>query len=314
MKKLVLALVALVGLWSLPASAGQAEPEACPPSASDAKERFAEAALQPRDRGFLWRIQRDGRSSFIYGTMHVGKAEWMSPGPAMRSALRQVDTVALEVDMTSAEAQHQIQQLASRPRRLIPQALYQRLERHWVAECLPLAHLNSGPVELQAITMMALLGRRQGFDPAYASEAMLTLLAKAGNLPVVSLESLDAQLNLFLASDDADATETVSQTLDQLEKPQTRKMQEKLAGAWERSDLKVLERYQDWCDCIHTERERADMKQLLDDRNPGFADGIERLHASGQRVFAAVGALHMTGPLALPRLLAERGFSVRRLH
>ena len=238
----------------------------------------------------------------------------MSPGPATRSALRQVDTVALEVDMTSTEAQQQIQQLASRPRREIPLALHQRLERLWVAECLPLAQLNSGPVELQAITLVALLGRRQGFDPAYASEAMLTMLANAGKLPVVSLESLGAQLNLFLAPDDAEAIETVSQALDQLEKPQTREMQGKLAGAWERSDLNVLERYQDWCDCVHTERERADMKQLLDDRNPGLADGIERLHASGQRVFAAVGALHMTGPLALPHLLAAKGFSVERLH
>jgi hypothetical protein len=52
------------------------------------------------------------------------------------------------------------------------------------------------------------------------------------------------------------------------------------------------------------------MKRLLDDRNSGLADGIERMHASGQRVFAAVGALHMVGPQGLPALLAARGFQV----
>jgi hypothetical protein len=30
-------------------------------------------------------------------------------------------------------------------------------------------------------------------------------------------------------------------------------------------------------------------------------------------VFAAVGALHMVGPLGLPKLMAERGYSVQRV-
>jgi hypothetical protein len=37
------------------------------------------------------------------------------------------------------------------------------------------------------------------------------------------------------------------------------------------------------------------------------------LHAQGQRVFAAVGALHMTGPNALPVLMAGRGYHVERV-
>ena len=52
---------------------------------------------------------------------------------------------------------------------------------------------------------------------------------------------------------------------------------------------------------------------MLDDRNPGLADGIDRLHREGRRVFAAVGALHMAGPRGLLRLLAARGFTVERL-
>ncbi|QCB45293.1 TraB/GumN family protein [Hydrogenophaga sp. PAMC20947] len=313
MKKAVFALMALLAFCAGPVSA-QAQRGTCPPTASYSQALFTKAALQARDRGFLWRIERNGRSSFLYGTMHVGKAEWMGLGPGMRKALDQVDTVALEVDMTSDEAQQQLQQVAELAPRVIPQTLRERLERLWVAECLPLDQLSSGPVELQAMTLVALMGRQQGFDPAYASEVMLTMTAHAEKLPVVSLESVSSQLNLMLSPDDADATEAVSQALDQLEMPQTRSVLTKLTVAWEHNDLDVLAHYQDWCDCVHTERERADMKTLLDDRNPGLANGIERLHASGQRVFAAVGALHMTGPLALPRLLAARGFTVQRMH
>lgn len=137
--------------------------------------------------------------------------------------------------------------------------------------------------------------------------------ARAERLPIVSLESLKLQLDLLLAPSDAEAARMVSEILAQLKKPQTRLGQARLMAAWERGDLAELAGYQDWCDCVHTARERAAMEKLLDERNPGLADGIERLHAGGQRVFAAVGALHMTGPMALPRLMAARGFTVERL-
>ena len=55
------------------------------------------------------------------------------------------------------------------------------------------------------------------------------------------------------------------------------------------------------------------MRKLNDERNPPLADGIEAQHSQGQRVFAAVGALHMTGPQALPLLMAQRGFQVERV-
>ena len=55
------------------------------------------------------------------------------------------------------------------------------------------------------------------------------------------------------------------------------------------------------------------MARLLDARNPALAEGIDALHASGRRVFAAVGALHFIGPLGLTALLGQRGYRVERV-
>ncbi len=55
------------------------------------------------------------------------------------------------------------------------------------------------------------------------------------------------------------------------------------------------------------------MRRLIDGRNPALARAIGTLHDQGRTLLAAVGALHMTGPQALPRLLAEQGFSVQRV-
>jgi uncharacterized protein YbaP (TraB family) len=88
----------------------------------------------------------------------------------------------------------------------------------------------------------------------------------------------------------------------------------RLAQAWESGDLQALEDYDRWCECASSDAERAFMRKLNDERNAPLADGIEAQHQQGRRVFAAVGALHMTGPQSLPLLLAQRGFKVERIH
>jgi hypothetical protein len=88
---------------------------------------------------------------------------------------------------------------------------------------------------------------------------------------------------------------------------------QRLAQAWETGDLAALEDYERWCECAATDADRDFLRKLNDERNAPLADAIEAQHQQGRRVFAAVGALHMTGPQSLPRLLAQRGFKVERV-
>jgi uncharacterized protein YbaP (TraB family) len=86
-----------------------------------------------------------------------------------------------------------------------------------------------------------------------------------------------------------------------------------MATAWERGDLATLEDYASWCECTTTDADKAFMRKLNDERNGPLAAGIEAQHRQGRRVFAAVGALHMTGAQSLPHLLEQRGFRVERV-
>ena len=87
----------------------------------------------------------------------------------------------------------------------------------------------------------------------------------------------------------------------------------RVAQVWADSDTDALTHYETWCDCLKTPADRAAMARMLDERNPALADRIAELHAGGARVFAAVGSLHMTGPLGLPALMAQRGFAVEAI-
>lgn len=317
----------LAGLLVLVAAAGpghavaataevsaQAPAQSCPPVAQLTPEVFQAAAAQAHDRGPLWRITRDGRSSYLYGTLHVGKAQWLAPGPQMQQALRETDALALELDPLDPALQADMAAAFARraPVPLAPELLA-RLNKLWAAECLPPEAMAGMPVEMQLATLSVMSGRRDGFDVAYGSEIVLAMFARSAGRPVVSLENAALQIKTLLAQDDAEAQAMVREGLDELEDAGMLAVLRKTARVWETADLDELERYAQWCACFRTELEKKMMKRLLDDRNPGLAGRIDELHAAGGKVFAAVGALHMIGPLGLPRLLAARGYAVQRL-
>src|SRR5690606_15495863 len=132
--------------------------------------------------------------------------------------------------------------------------------------------------------------------------------ARALGRRVVSLETAAQQKAALVPDDDEEARAVIEHSLQQLEDRSARRVLGRLAAVWESGDLAALDDFETWCECVASESDRDFMRRLNDGRNGPLADGIAALHGQGRRVFAAVGALHMTGPQSLPRLLAERGF------
>jgi uncharacterized protein YbaP (TraB family) len=150
-------------------------------------------------------------------------------------------------------------------------------------------------------------------DPGHALEQALSAQARTLGRRVISLETVAQQTRALVPDDEAEARSLLEQSLQQLEDESARRVLQRLSVAWEQGDLATLEDYEKWCECVATEIDRGFMRQLNDERNPVLADGIEAQHRQGKRVFAAVGALHMTGPQSLQVLLAQRGFRVERV-
>jgi len=286
--------------------------QACPPAPALPDAQTARAAAA--DHGFLWRIDKDGRTSYLYGTLHVGRPAWTYPGPRVRQALDASDTLALELDLSDARTARELAQ-ASRdaPPIALPDALRTRLARQVAAACLPEAALDGMHPLLQATTLAALVARHDGLHIAFAQELALSAYARARRRPVLGLESVQLQMRALLPRSEQEGLIQLDQTLQQLEEDRVRPVLRRVAGAWEQGRLDELEHYESWCDCVATPEERAELKRLNDDRNPYLAERIDALHQEGHRVFAAVGALHMTGPQGLPRLLAARGYRVERI-
>jgi uncharacterized protein len=294
-----------LGLW-LATSAGAAP--SCPPPVV---ESAADSVAAAKDLGFLWRISRDGHSSYLFGTLHVGKPAWRRFGPRLSAALQDSELLALEIDPSDPALAEGLRAAAPPPP--LPSAMATRLAQAYARACVAASLLAELHPVLQASTLAVLEARWLGMDPAFAQEQLLLAQAQARGQRVVALESAAQQVAALVPAEPAQALAQLAQHLSQLENQSSRRVMRRLMQAWQQGDLASLENFASWCECAGSAEERLAMRQLNDQRNPGLADGISAQHAQGLRVFAAVGALHMTGPQALPRLLARRGFAVERV-
>src|SRR5262249_10929410 len=123
----------------------------------------------------------------------------------------------------------------------------------------------------------------------------------------------ELQLKLLLSENAEETKAAVESALEELETGKAAPMLSRMADVWAGSKLAEMESYQEWCQCLDTDADRAMMRKMLDERNPGLAKSIDAIHASGKTVFAAVGSLHMIGKLGLPALLKERGYAVEQV-
>lgn len=308
-------LVCLALLVPALAVHAKSDATACPPAATPIGPADAEAARRDdRDRGLLWRIEKDGRTSWLYGTIHAAERGWVLPGPAVREALRRADRIALEVDlMDPAVAGGLAAAVMPGPSTPpLPEPLAKRLRVQSEALCADAALARLRP-EIQLMSLVGLAARTAGVDPAYGIDLFLAGLARAMDKKVVSLESAEAQIALLVSDDPAKVARTMDEGLRQLEGGQARKIIATLTRAWAEGQLETLRNYGDWCDCLKTAEDRADYARIVEGRNPALAAGIAAQHAAGHAVFAAVGVLHMVGPEGLPALMAAKGFRVTRV-
>lgn len=291
-------------------------PADCPPPATPqtSPEAIEAGVKNARDHGFLWRIEKDGHASYLYGTVHVGKQEWLYPGPQLRRALRETDTMALELDVFDPAIRERINKLMiSQKGQPLPEKLQARLRQQAAASCVSYETIAPLSPELQVTTLAVMLAKKEGLDPAYGMDALLAGIGHSSQRQVVSLETPEQQMESVHMGSPRETQAFVDASLTDMESSKAQRILTRIAKAWEDHDYGTMENYASWCGCMETPIERKAMKRLLDERNPALAKGIDQLHRNGRRVFAAVGSLHLFGPVGLPNLLQQMGYAVEQV-
>lgn len=311
--RLRVATLFVAGALSSLSFAATPAPNCPPPPVAPEPAKIAELARQAVDRGFLWKIEKEGRTSYLFGSIHVNSLEWMIPGRETLTAVKNSDLIAVEIDPLDPEVAKTLaapESVGVKPKILKPE-LRARLDALLTASCVPPEAVAKWPAFMQFAAATVFDARSLGLEAAYGTEIFLSGLAQGLKKPIISLES--AELQLRALRDDGDTEAMLTTGLDQAGNGKARRMLTRLHKAWGESNFAEMESMAQWCECMDSAEERRLLARLNDDRNPALAAGIDKQHQQGKRVFAAVGTLHMFGDKGLPKLLKEMGYRVERV-
>lgn len=281
----------------------------------------ASAQQQPA-RGALYKLEYAGNTSWLFGTIHVGKQDFYPLEPRVTQALERATAVALEIDPTADPARSMAVmrefglyapgsgsamtdiRAEYRPR------LERMLAKHGIAPEMV------APMKPWLVVMMLTLGeyRNLGYGPELGVDLQLARLAHGQKKRVVELESIGGQAALFGRLSNQEQARFLEDSLDIIENPKQGVQPRDLVDAWASADAAKFEALAREVEEDTTFSGKFMKKVLLNERNPLLADGIVAMMKMEQHSFAAIGTLHLVGSGNVAELLRQRGVKVERIY
>lgn len=268
---------------------------------------------------FLWEASGPQATVTMVGSIHVGKPGFFPLPAPYEEAFNRSAVLAVELDPGRAENMALIQRLVA-TKGMLPDSLtlrdrltpenWERLGRAAAGLGLPVTALERMQPGLVAMSLVMQAYVQQGFDPELGIDKHFLDAARAQGKGVREIESVAAQMALFLDIDDELDDVLMGQMLADL--PRLGELTDGMVAAWRTGDVAALD------DLLQDQagddpRMVAYYRRLLDERNVTMADSLDAWLRGSQDVFAVVGAGHFAGEGGLVNLLAKRGWRVRQL-
>lgn len=291
---------------SLPALA-QTQPQStgsnCPPPLMSLEQQMAHINDVPaKNAGFLWRVEKDGRTSWLYGTMHLNHIDYAKPGPQIMMGMRSSDVLAVEINPYEPQT---LPASMQQPELKLSSSQLGKLSKAYAKDCLVFNAASISPLS-STVPLLNAQAQREALFWGYSPDARLAQIAKRTSKPIVPLEILAQHVTALVPASQAEFDNAFDSTLNAVESGEIQTELVQLNKAWQQNDWQAIVKLEQEM----TTHQPAFAIRLLDQRNVLMADKIDVMHQDGKRVFVAVGAMHMAGKTALPKLLQDKGYAV----
>lgn len=267
----------------------------------------------PSGRGLIWAVEKDGRTSWLVGSLHLLTADAYPLPVSMTEAFASADTLVEEADpaeLTSPEVTAQLMAKAFYPpgrslqTELSPEAWRRVVDRAAKAG-LPSAALDRMKPWMIAITLAALDLQRGGFDPALGIDKHFLDRARQSRKPARMLEGALEQMSMLERLSPQMQEALVREALDGAETELSQMT--RIAAAWKAGDVSVIERL-----LVDTVKDSpAIYEALIVERNRRWMPALTGCFATA-RCFVVVGAAHLAGPDGLVAALVAKGYRVQQ--
>ncbi|KPZ59152.1 TraB family protein [Pseudoalteromonas sp. P1-13-1a] len=264
----------------------------------------------------LFKVEKNGTSSYLFGTVHVGDASMKGLPEKITKAIDQSEQVIVEVDISKLTPL-QMQQ-RSMPFMMLKDGKtlqtelskqnYNKLKEYFAKKSIDIAMFNGLKPWAVMVTMMQIEFQNAGFSDQTGIDKQVLAYAKKQNITIGELETLEQQLQMFdgmaLLSN-----EMIEETFEQLADINTYFI--KLVNAWKNGDMETLTEYYNMSFDDSNYGEISEQVMLVNRNDKWVEQLVPRL--ANEKLFIAVGALHLPEQHGLIKQLTDAGFTITRL-
>lgn len=296
-KHLTFALVGLLSLLTVGAANSQSTPTAA-----------------PTDRGLFWKIEKDGRTSYLFGTVHVWKREWLPLNAGIEKAFAGAKTLAVELDPAKMDMAGALQQMMLGGNETLEmrlgKPLYERTKAETDKMGVPEAAISKMKPWGVMLVMAATKLQQLGYTPDAGLDNYLLQKAQASGKQIVELESGEQQLAAMDSLSAKVQTALLADFLANVER--TPQVIGEIVVAWKKGDAEsAFALNQKGFSDSEAKREFDD--KFLYQRDVAMTRKIEELLRQPGPHFIAVGSLHLLGPRSIVGQLKAKGYRVEQI-
>jgi uncharacterized protein len=271
----------------------------------------AQAPLPDADPA-LWVVKDADTTVYLFGTFHMldGKRDWFND--EVKTAFDASDELVLEAIMPEnpADLVPTIMKYATDPSgKTLSSKLTPEVKAKLATQIgeQGIAQMDGVDPWFVTLTLVGVQAQKLGLNPEHGPEKILTNAAKAKNVDIGELESMDEQLKMFDSIPSETQVRMLGDTLEDLDK--VGETLTPMLNAWSSGDTEGLVKILN----ESVEDDPEAYKWMFSDRNARWAEWIDARMDKPGTVFVAVGAGHLGGKDSVQDLLAAKGIKSERV-
>jgi len=283
---------------------------------ADDTKADATTACQEGGSCALWEVKGKNNTVYLFGSIHLGKPEFYPFNDKIESAFKGAQYLAVELDVSSAEAQQKIRDAAQKMGTLkdgktledvLSKPVYRKLVENFESMGIPFDTFKNFRPWLVSATLEVIKFQSMGYVEDYGIDRYF-LEKAAGTKEVVEMETISDQLKLFETMDNEQFLAYTMLSLNSFELRAN-----KLITAWRCGDLKTLQQIllEDYGSLLVNTDEIYE--KLFFERNRKMAAKIKEYLKGNGNYFVVVGAGHYLGEKGIVSLLKKEGYEVNRI-
>lgn len=268
--------------------------------------------------GFLWKVENNGNTVYLLGSIHVANDKMYPLRPEIEAAFEAAQYLGVEVDLTKVD-QTEIQKFltekgsytdGSKLKDHVSADTYNKVVALLKANGLAGDAFDSYKPWVVTQGISSLQMQTTDYTPDTGIDLYLTQKAAKLNKPVIELENMQLQLNMFDQFSDGLQEKLLLDTLDSLKQTDNAAASaslDALSQMWMQGDEQSLVAMTQ-----SVAKEPEYYKGLVSDRNNGMVKHVKEYLKSDKKAtyLVVVGALHMLGDDGIVTQLQKDGFNV----